>query len=248
MKKKKLPPPPKKKTKTAGSPAKAKPEEAKIIEDNDDDEDTPSKRRQLERRDTDDQVERIRERKLPQVAVEVLKTKENAKGIKAKEYIAMELRAKRKTKGRLSTAFWVRFWEEYDFAEDIAGAMPEPPDEPVDDELLEAIGDARCDDPAHRTPTTLTRLLEHAGLMNERSWFGLLTSMQEGQNLIHIHAVKIQAATLSYAGRTVSFLRLYYICLLTVYLVWFITINVYHCYVSLCIALLKFVLLRRKVC
>jgi hypothetical protein len=40
--------------------------------------------------------------------------------------------------------------------------------------------------------------------MNERSYFGVFTTMQEGPTLGHKHAVRIQVAVLELIGRTRS--------------------------------------------
>jgi hypothetical protein len=162
-------------------------------------------RRQLERRETDEQFERIKDRKLSFVPIEVFSTKVDTDGISAKDCIKAEIRANKITKSRLSTKFWIGFWEKYDFGDVLADTLPCPPeDEAVDSELLEAIGCARAENPVERSPDELVRYLRNCKGMNERSYFGVLTTMQEGPTLGHKHAVRIQVAVLELIGRTRS--------------------------------------------
>jgi hypothetical protein len=162
-------------------------------------------RRQLERRETDDQFERIRDRKLSFVPLEVFSTKVDCNGISAKDCIKAEIRANKVTKSRLSTKFWIGFWEKYDFGDVLADTLPCPPEsDVVDSELLEAIGAARAENPVERSPDELIRYLRNCKGMNERSYFGVFTTMQEGPTLGHKHAVRIQVAVLELIGRTRS--------------------------------------------
>jgi hypothetical protein len=162
-------------------------------------------RRQLERRETDEQFERIKDRKLSFVPIEVFSTKVDTDGISAKDCIMAEVRRNKITKSRLSTKFWVGFWEKYDFGDVLADTLPCPPEaDVVDSELLEAIGVARQDNPIERNPDELVRYLRNCKGMNERSYFGVLTTMQEGPTLGHKHAVRIQVAVLELIGRTRS--------------------------------------------
>ena len=85
-----------------------------------------SSRRQLRRRDTDECVMRIREKKLAHIPDHILNTKTNNKGETPLGYITKEIRRKRPGNGRLSTKFWVTFHDEFDLSWDISAELPEP--------------------------------------------------------------------------------------------------------------------------
>ena len=108
-----------------------------------------------------DQVDRVCERKLGHIKPEVLKTKVNKNGEFATVSIANQFHKNGPTKSRLNTKFWISFWTQFDFMEDIANSLPEPPeDEEVPEELLENIGIARADNPPDRNPRPLTLSLK----------------------------------------------------------------------------------------
>lgn len=163
-----------------------------------------SKRRQLERRNTEEQVKRIIARKLGHLDAHVIKTQTNAKGQTVFMWIRDQVKSKQNASGRLSTQVWTQFWREFDLSGDISERLPVPPegaDETVDEELIEGLWAARHANPAERSPVALTRYLEKAPKMSETSLYGLLQAIQIGPNLSRAHAMKLQVATLQYFAR-----------------------------------------------
>lgn len=163
-----------------------------------------AKRRQLERRNTEEQVKRIISRKLGHFDAHVIKTQTNARGQTVYMWIRDQVKSKQNINGRLSTQVWTQFWREFDLSGDIAERLPVPPEganETVDEELIEGLWAARHANPAERSPVALTRYLEKAPKMSETSLYGLLQAIQIGPNLSRAHAMKLQVATLQYFAR-----------------------------------------------
>ena len=165
-------------------------------------------RRQLCRRESEEQTQRIMSRKLSHIPKEILDTQENSKGQKAADFILAEVRVKKSLakKGRLSTKFWFGFWESFDFGSVIGDLLPDnPPDEEVDTYLLDAILQARAENPAERKIEPILRWMEKAKSINQTSLFGVLVAMQEGPCLIHSHAEKIRVGVAELVGRLPPF-------------------------------------------
>lgn len=174
-----------------------------------------AKRRQLERRNTEEQVRRIISRKLGHLDAHVIKTQTNAKGQTVFMWIRDILKSKKITNGRLSTQAWTQFWREFDLSGDISDRLPRPPDnndDPIDEELVEGLLAARHANPAERSPVALTRYLETAPKMSEANLYGLLQAVQIGPNLLRSHAMKMQVATLQYFARCGCFCMYTCVC------------------------------------
>ena len=91
---------------------------------------TPSKvdeRRRLDRRDTDERVDRIIARKLAgRFPHELIEGATAADGITVRETIAAEVRLRRGSNEYLRQEFWVQFFAKFKFHEGVSGFLPEP--------------------------------------------------------------------------------------------------------------------------
>lgn len=133
-----------------------------------------------------------------------MQTKTNNDGASVFDYIRNHVKAKKITNGRVASAFWTKFWQEFDLSCDISAQLPQPTSgacDDIDEELVEAIEFARHPNPADRNPTSLVRYLEKAGMLSETALFGLLSSIQVGPGLARTHGMKLQVAALQYFAR-----------------------------------------------
>lgn len=142
--------------------------------------------------------------KLGHVDKVLLATKTNSAGEKVFDYIKSHVLAAKQTNGRLSTQFWVQFWEDYSLTWDVASELPEPEEnsqEVIDEELIDAMQQARSKNPAERTPGPLSHFLESCGPMPAQHLYGVLNAVQAGPTLCQTHATKLQLSCLKYFAR-----------------------------------------------
>lgn len=66
------------------------------------------------------------DRNLSHIDEHIVKTRTNKDGTSVYDFIRNHVKAKNITNGRLSTAFWTRFWQEFDLTCDISSQLPQP--------------------------------------------------------------------------------------------------------------------------
>ena len=108
------------------------------------DDDVPSaaKKRRLNRRCSDEQVERALHGRFSRYPSAVWESKRDANGKSVRETVREGLKAANNgsTKGRLSTKFWTTLRETFGLSESLASDLPDPgTTEPVDKSLLECL-------------------------------------------------------------------------------------------------------------
>jgi len=169
---------------------------------------TPKQRRQLSRRDSEEAASRIMDNKLSHIDANKLKEIVNDQGLSPFDYILKEVRSKRVKAGRCSTKFWLGFWDSFGLTRDVGLelAAPKQEDDKIDPMLLEAIAQARAENPAERKPDGMLRWFETAGPCSEQEMYGIICAVQEGPTLIRVHALKIQVGLLGYISRCIKFL------------------------------------------
>ena len=163
------------------------------------------KLKQLERRDTDDQVDRVIELKLGSVPAHVIVGAVAKDGVtKVRDFIAAEIRTLRGTPRRLSTRFWCSLNEHFDINVSASDCLEEPPgDNEIADELVEKIMLAHADNPAERSCEGVDRYLEF-NTLNKKEMYLLLKASQEGPTLPKASSVKLRVSIVKYFARSGS--------------------------------------------
>lgn len=160
------------------------------------------KRRQLSRRETDEQTQRFIDRKLSHVPPAILETVQNLEGLRVRDFIKRELKRTKSVNGRLASKFMVNLYEEYDLGSGIFSGLPEPEgDESVDEELLDLMGQCHDENPVLRNPKPLAKYLEVCRPLTYTNLQGLMNGIVEGALLSHNNAQKLQVAALGYIAR-----------------------------------------------
>lgn len=83
-------------------------------------------RRRLDRRDTEERVDRVIERKLSRFPRELVEASVAADGSTVRETIAAEIRARKSSNEYLRQEFWTMFHSKYKFHEGVGNLLPEP--------------------------------------------------------------------------------------------------------------------------
>lgn len=165
--------------------------------------DLGAKRRQLDRRDSDERVTRAIGTRLDFLPEEDWKNKVNAKDQSIRDVVKIELKGNKDTNARLSTKFWTKVFVDFKLTNPSVDTLPKPDtSQPVDPKLMETLGILRHDNPAARNVGPLERYLEFCPLLNRRTHFGMFHLVQEGPLVSRNHAMKAQNAILKYMART----------------------------------------------
>lgn len=88
---------------------------------------TAKKRRQLNRRSSDEQVERALAQRLSHLPDEVWRTKVNKDGLSISEYVKRAHKKMHSDGKKLGTKFWSDVYNEFDLNESCADALEDPP-------------------------------------------------------------------------------------------------------------------------
>lgn len=162
-----------------------------------------TKRRQVARRHTDEQVERAMQGKLAHIPPAVLEGKTNSKGLTIREYVSQAFKQASGKQGRLGSKFWCQVNEEFGLTQALADGLADPPsDQQLDPELVDMIHLCHHENPAARRTVALERYLEYCKPMNRLSLYGLLRASQESPTMTKASARKCQIAILQYFART----------------------------------------------
>ena len=166
-------------------------------------------RRRLDRRDSDERVDRVLDRRL------TLQERAHAEtlvldNLTIRDHIKTVYKSKGK-RARFSNEDWKTIYTNFGLATSTASLLPQPPsDLPIRDELADAIGMLHSDNPATRNSDALVALLRHCSPLNERELFGLLGGTVEGPTLTASCAEKVQGEVLRYISRWLKLRDLYY--------------------------------------
>ena len=162
------------------------------------------------RRSSEDQVERVLESKLSEYSPAVLAAVRSADGMHTvREYLKTHIKQAYSSDKRLSTRFWVQFFCDFaDLKMTIADKLLPPADaddEPINEELFEAIAAIHHANPARRTCEPLEAFLQHAQVLTKKEMFGLIHASMEGPLISRNVSNKLLTVILAYITRTVAF-------------------------------------------
>lgn len=166
--------------------------------------DRPLKSRRIERRDTEDQVDRLVSVRLKPYRIETINGVVNSEGEHIRPYLARHIRVARSAgSGKyLSSKFWTQFFKEFDLKSHGIGQLPPPPqDEEINELILKALKVAHSDNPAQRSVEPIERLLETIPKPNYTEFFGLIAASQEAPTMSRATALRMTIAILGLVAR-----------------------------------------------
>ena len=102
----------------------------------------PSKKKGLQRRNSDEQVQRAINGRFALVPVSIWESKRDDSGRSIRDVVRQALKETKgdKNNGRLSTKFWASINEQFGLSESLASSLPQPSlDQEVDDQLLQVL-------------------------------------------------------------------------------------------------------------
>ena len=159
-------------------------------------------RRRLDRRQTNEQVERIVDRKLaPIFPALVIANATTQHGEGVHDYIGRHLVSTRNSNQYLSTRFWTQFYREFDLRENCLDNLPGPEDENVRDEIKHIL---TADTPTQRFVEPLERFLESCTGLSYTEFFGLLQFTNESPSLSLGLSIRARIAILFHCARILS--------------------------------------------
>jgi hypothetical protein len=163
------------------------------------------RRRKLARRDTEDAASRaIEQRLLKYYSKSAVEGATNKKGLRIHDVVSEQIRSNRSDKKNLTSRFWedviVEFGLKVVFVTDqLADPAEDGSDVSVD--VLEKLGSAHCDNPAHRTTEPLERFLEHCPVLSYAELYGILCASMESQKVLRAASTMMLMAALKYIAR-----------------------------------------------
>jgi hypothetical protein len=166
-----------------------------------------SKRRRLDRRSTDDQVDRIIDRKLAKkYPKELIDGSVATDGTTPRQMIADEVR-NTKTQGEyLKQELWVLFFAKFPVHRGLVALMPAPPaNQEVRAEVLEALAPLHEKNPVLRQADHLAQFLSLANDLNETEIFGIVSASQQSLTVTESMYVKAMLALMRYAQRFATY-------------------------------------------
>ena len=133
-------------------------------------------KRRLQRRDTDDAVQRAIDSKLTgRYSEEAINGCTNINGKCVREFILEAIRNCRQSQKHLSTAFWTDFFGEFALHSVVTDNLPEPdPDEEVRAEVIEKLSACHEPNPATRTTQPLISYLGFCDDLTYVELYGIL--------------------------------------------------------------------------
>ena len=161
-------------------------------------------RRRLDRRNTDDRVDRLLAQKLyPRFPRELIEGTIAEDGSTPRSMIAEEVRRSKTTNNYLKQEFWTQFFLKFPFEDGLACVVPEPlGNAEIRPEVLEAIAPLHCGNPASRTAINLVTYLESAVDLNERELYGIAMAAQQSCTVTKDMHRRSMSAFLRYTQRT----------------------------------------------
>ena len=164
-----------------------------------------AKRDRLSRRDSDEKADRAVIWRLGHLDPKLWEGLRNEQGESIRDKVKEEIRGKKDKKGRCSTKFWSKIFEEFRMAESLGGLLDEPTEEEdIDEDLLEAVSILHHENPTQRRPGPLEDFLSCCRRLNQSEIFGLLQAIMESPTLVRGNAMRVQVAALKYLCREQS--------------------------------------------
>ena len=159
-------------------------------------------RRQLERRDTDEQVHRYIKRKLNHIdpaRLKVIRTEDNQN---LREYITAEIKDKRCHQGRLSSDFAVRLHQDFGLTSEIWQELDKPSaDVECHEELSELVMLCHDENKFDRETTPLVNFLNTCPQLDRDNYLSLLLGSLPGPLLDELSSEKIQVAIVKWVAK-----------------------------------------------
>ena len=171
------------------------------------DDEGQKKRRQLDRRDTEEAVERYKQRKLNHIPEGRLLTVRNAEGKTVDQHITDEIKSKRQSQGRLASAFLVSIYDQFNLYGDQFDDLPQPDGSRINPDLEAAMEAAHDDNPVKKSIKPMLNLLARKEQCDEMNFTALLKSSSPGPLLVVKDAVRIQVAVFEWIAATKSHLK-----------------------------------------
>ena len=165
------------------------------------------RRTQLARRDTDAQVNRAIDSHLHGIVSKAAIAAKRGKdtGLSMRDYIALEIRSRRKHGNNLGPKFWRDLHSEFELCVGLLDDLPEPEDDddPPDVELLTVLAGAHHVNQvrANSGVLALEMYMQHCGPLSKRDTYGLLQATQPQPTMPHHSAMRAQVAVLHWWGR-----------------------------------------------
>jgi hypothetical protein len=139
----------------------------------------PSLTRALNRRDTEDAVDRLYETRLKDIAKERLAGATNSKGEKLRGFLLEAERKRRSDSKRFGAEFWIDIFQDFKLLSDWSDSLVEPvANENFDTEFLEKLDLLHSTNPAIRSPKPICQYLDICPPLNYSMLFGLAQAMQ----------------------------------------------------------------------
>jgi hypothetical protein len=161
------------------------------------------KRRRLERRDTEDKIERAIASRLGNFSVEVVNGTVNSKGEHVREYLANAIRANRGCGKHLSVKFWTGFFQSFNFiVEDNVGLPAPVNEEDIDSALVRALASAHHANPANRSVEPFERLMETMQEPNYTEFFGMVQASFESPSMNKASSLRMKTSILRLVARS----------------------------------------------
>jgi len=196
--KKKVAKPVKAKAAAPTTPAKRQPTQA-----TDDLTASEQKRRQLERRDSNDAASRALELKFPFISVERMSALRNKRGQTPEEVVAAQIHDNRKAQKHLDTWFWTEFTAMFGLNPgETYGALPAPTEEEfISPAFAEACMKPTSSNPADRSVDDLRALLEYEDDPNYTLFYGLMQSCVPHFNLSETNRMELEYLSLQFVAQ-----------------------------------------------
>ena len=160
--------------------------------------------RTLQKRDTDDQVDRIIERKLAHIPVSVLASARDSAGLSPRDVLAEGIKALRGSRKNLASEFWIKFYDRFDLNQDTANTELEVSEgyELTDQHLIAALQSCHNKNPVKRTTANFTSFFAEAEGLSADDVVGCYKASMESAVVSKTNSAHMLSAIAGYIGRT----------------------------------------------
>ena len=173
---------------------------------------TSSPRRRLDRRDTDERVERLKRDKFRAVGIDdrIYAGAVDENGVGLHQYLQEQVRLHRKLKKNFSTRFWKDIWARFPLASGSLNSLRGSDDDDIPRaEVLDKLELLTHDNPSARTSDALERFLEMVTVpLNRCELVGIIKCAQPSPVITRALYIRTQAALLCYFARTFGLLQI----------------------------------------
>jgi hypothetical protein len=155
-------------------------------------------KRRLNRRSTDEAVERVIMEKLTgRYSEESVSGKTNERGQSVREFIGEAIRENRSDKAKLGTAFWLKLFQEFSLEKKECDGLPNPDaGEAVRDEVIAKLTCCHDPNPATRSVEPLIGFLQFCSELQYVELYGLIMGCQESPTITKGQSTKLLLAIL----------------------------------------------------